>query len=76
MLPMFSINRGGNFSEAGAKKVFGLLKAGLTMKKVSLWLGIVMSVLLVGVLVFLVFRYKKVKARPALDEAELLISMQ
>lgn len=56
--------------------MFGLLKAGLTIKKVSLWVGIVMSVLLAALLVFLILRYRKLRSQPMTDENELLISMQ
>ena len=76
MMPIFSINRGGNFSEAGVNKVFGLLKTGLTLKVVCLWVGIAMSVLLAALFVLLIIRYRKATTAKPTDENELLISMQ
>jgi len=72
---VFTVNRGGNFSEAGVNKLFGLLKVGLTLKLVCLWTGIGMSVLLTIVLALLIVRYRNTTAKPV-DEEELLISMQ
>jgi hypothetical protein len=76
LLPVFSINRGGNFSEAGANKVFGLLKTGLTLKNVCLWLGIAMTVVTAILLVFFIIRYRRVVNAKPTDENEVLLSMQ
>ena len=60
-MPIFSVNRGGNFSEAGVHKIFGLLRIGLKLKVVVLWVGIALAVISAAVLILLVLRWRKLK---------------
>jgi hypothetical protein len=77
MLPIFTINRGGNFSQKGVDNIFGELKMGLAVKNASRWVGLGMAILCAIILTILILRVRRIKKQEeAAKNSDLMISLQ
>lgn len=61
MLPVFAIYRSGNLTQAEADKLFGPLVTALNVKTIIFYVGIVLTLIGLGLIVFGVLNFRRVK---------------
>ena len=77
MLPVFAIYRSGNLTEEKANELFGPLTTALNVKTAFFYVGIVLTVVGLGVVIFGVLRLRRAtKSNVEKPKSSIKISMQ